>query len=117
MSLIDEGAPKLWLTKKTLDVRKALPSSFGPDSFYAPIYAQGAKARNVVAYARGADVAVVAPRLLMSLEDGWADTALELPGGWWVDRFTGERYDGSVRLGRLSDVFPVALLVREGAAG
>jgi len=67
----------------------------------------------VVAYVRGGRVAVVAPRLVLGLRDGWGDTTVTLPEGRWTDALGGSTADeGEVWLAPLLSGFPVALLVR-----
>jgi (1->4)-alpha-D-glucan 1-alpha-D-glucosylmutase len=108
----DEGAPKLWLTHRTLDVRRRLEATFAGGG-YQPLPVSGARAANVVTYLRGDEVAVVVPRLVMGLRDGWADTAIDLPPGRWFDELGGTTADeGPVSLAALLSGFPVALLVR-----
>jgi (1->4)-alpha-D-glucan 1-alpha-D-glucosylmutase len=107
----DEGTAKLWLTMRALDVRRRC---IGVGTPYGPLEAVGERAANVVAYLRGEDVAVVAPRLVLGLRDGWGDTTVELPSGRWTDELGGATLDGgaAVRLAELLAGFPVALLVR-----
>jgi (1->4)-alpha-D-glucan 1-alpha-D-glucosylmutase len=108
----DEGAPKLWLTMRALDVRRRFEGCFAGGS-YEPLAAAGGCATNVVAYARGEDVAVIVPRLVMGLRNGWGDTTVELPPGRWLDELGGTWADeGTVSLAALLSGFPVALLVR-----
>jgi (1->4)-alpha-D-glucan 1-alpha-D-glucosylmutase len=58
-------------------------------------------------------MAVIVPRLVMGLADGWGDTAVELPAGDWMDALTGrETKGGRADLARLTAAFPVALLTR-----
>ena len=65
-----------------------------------------------VAFARGGEAVVVAPRWLARLDGKWLDTTIELPGGTWVDELSGERYQGgTVRLDALLGGFPGALLL------
>jgi (1->4)-alpha-D-glucan 1-alpha-D-glucosylmutase len=67
----------------------------------------------VVAYVRGGRVAVIVPRLVMGLGDGWGDTTVSLPDGRWHDELGGSTADeGPVALAALLSGFPVALLVR-----
>jgi (1->4)-alpha-D-glucan 1-alpha-D-glucosylmutase len=114
LGLGDEGGPKLWLTMRALGLRARMPSAFDPGAAYRPLEATGARAANVVAYLRGGDeVAVIVPRLVLGLGDGWGDTSVELPAGRWTDELTGEGVDGGrVGLAELLAGFPVALLVR-----
>ncbi|HTJ76336.1 MAG TPA: malto-oligosyltrehalose synthase [Acidimicrobiales bacterium] len=110
-ALDDDGTAKLWLTMRALDVRRRC---IGTDTPYAPLAAGGERAANVVAYLRGDEVAVIAPRLVLGLRDGWGDTAVELPAGRWADELGGATVDGGrpVALAELLDGFPLALLVR-----
>ncbi|MGI8983757.1 MAG: malto-oligosyltrehalose synthase [Acidimicrobiales bacterium] len=108
----DEGLPKLWLTQRALDVRRRLEACFAGAS-YRPLAGAGERAGHVVAYLRGERVAVVVPRLVMGLRDGWGDTTVELPDGTWTDELGGSTLAGGpAALGALLADFPVALLVR-----
>jgi (1->4)-alpha-D-glucan 1-alpha-D-glucosylmutase len=108
----DDGAPKLWLTQRALDVRRRLPNCF-EGAAYDPLTAAGERAANVVAYVRGGRVAVIVPRLVMGLRAGWGDTTVTLPAGRWTDELGGSTADGGpVSLAALLSGFPVALLVR-----
>ncbi len=108
----DEGAPKLWLTMRALDLRRRLEDCFA-GATYRPLPAAGERAAHAVAYLRGDRVAVIAPRLVMGLRAGWGDTTVELPEGRWADELGGSVTDGGpVSLAALLADFPVALLVR-----
>ena len=108
----DDGTPKLWLTQRALDVRRRLADCFA-GATYEPLSAAGERAANVVAYARGGRVAVIVPRLVLGLGDGWGDTTVMLPEGRWTDELGGSTADeGPVSLAALLSGFPVALLVR-----
>ncbi len=110
----DEGAPKLWLVHRALGVRRRRPRAFTPEAAYRPLWASGEKAQHAVAYLRGDDVVVVAPRLVIGLGDSWGDTSLDLPPGHWVDELGGERSwpGGTTPLAELLVDFPVAVLGR-----
>ncbi|MEX1162904.1 MAG: hypothetical protein WEB03_04925, partial [Nitriliruptor sp.] len=120
---VDEGLPKLWVTARALQRRRDRPASFGPDGTYTPRYATGARADHVVAFTRGDDVAVVAPRQVISLGSefetwDWHDTELELPPGRWRCVLSDQVVDGGGGPVAVADVlaaFPVALLVRDGS--
>jgi len=108
----EEGAPKLWLTLRALDVRRRLEATFAGGG-YSPLISRGPRAANVVAFERGGEVAVVVPRLVLGLREGWGDTTVDLPPGRWVDELGGSTAGGGpVHLGSLLAGFPVALLVR-----
>lgn len=113
-----DGLPKLWLTQKTLHLRRRHPEGFSAGSSYAVLRVSGRKARHAVAFQRGKNVVVVAPRLVLRLAGDWADTELQLPGGEWHNEFTGETVAGSsIKLAELLLRFPVALLTRKEKAG
>ena len=44
---------------------------------------------------------------------GWGETSLVLPDGQWKDALTGGSFSGTVRVGDLLDLLPVALLTRD----
>jgi (1->4)-alpha-D-glucan 1-alpha-D-glucosylmutase len=72
LARMDEGAPKLWLIRRALDVRRRRPRAFGPGpaGAYTPLEPQGERAKHVVAFARGAgegEVVTVVPRLVLGL--------------------------------------------------
>ena len=106
-----EGLPKLWLIQKTLKLREQF-SGFSRFN-YKPIFAGGAKAENVVAFSRGGKVITIVPRFLLKLDNDWQNTTLELPAGNWRNEFTGENFDGKIRMKNLFRKFPVALLVKK----
>jgi len=95
-----------------------------PADAYAPLFASGARAEHVVAYARG-DAIVVVPRLPRTLSgeapplgDVWADTVVELPKGAraasYRDLLTGRVVNRAHRavlaLADVLAVLPVAVL-------
>jgi (1->4)-alpha-D-glucan 1-alpha-D-glucosylmutase len=102
---MDEGLPKLLVVQRALRLRERMGE-------YRPLWASGPKASNLVAFQRGADVIVGAPRLLMSAGN-FEDTHLEIPEGRWSDEFTGEVFEGGrTEVRRLLARFPVMLLAR-----
>jgi len=102
---MEEGLPKLMVVQRALRVRDRLGE-------YRPLWASGPKAANLVAFQRGADVVVAAPRLSMSAGN-FEDTHLEIPEGQWSDQFTGEVFKGGrAEVGRLLARFPVMLAAR-----
>ena len=113
-----EGAPKIWLLHRALAARASHPGSFGPAAGYRPIEVRGSRAANVIAYQRGEDVLVIAPRLVMGLGEpvAWADTLLPLPPGRWRDALHEQTVaQGETALAALLEAFPVALLLREAS--
>jgi (1->4)-alpha-D-glucan 1-alpha-D-glucosylmutase len=109
----DEGHPKLWVIKKTLEVRWKKPELFGADGCYQPVAARGEKAGHVIAFLRGDEVATVVPRFTIRLGGRWGDTAVSLPEGDWKNELTGETFAAwDVNISELLKQFPVALLTR-----
>lgn len=111
MDRIDEGLPKMLVVRRTLELRGRRPEAFGEAGSYLPISASGSKAAHVVAFCRSRAAITVVPRLVLGLQDGWAETMVHLPAGTWRDVFSGERVGGgTVPAAQLLDKFPVALL-------
>ena len=129
------GKAKLYLTWKTLDLRRKESSLFR-DGCYIPSDARGQRAAHIVAFAReyqGRTVIVVVPRLCAGLlgenldsicdEALWGDTTIEIPpspGNCYHNLFTGECILPSkieekfvLSVSQLLRHFPVAVLIRE----
>jgi (1->4)-alpha-D-glucan 1-alpha-D-glucosylmutase len=107
----DPALSKLFVTQRLLALRRALPAEFGPLSGYRPLEVSGSRARHVVAFARGEQISVAVPRLLIGLGGDYADTEVELPKGIFEHCLTGERVAGGrVRAAALFSTFPVAVL-------
>lgn len=109
------GAAKLLLVHRTLTLRRDRPELF---QGFTPLAVAGEAAAHAIAYARSADLVVVATRLPVGLAErgGWGDTTLTLPIGEWADALTGARIaSGPTALASLLGRYPVALLVRQGA--
>jgi (1->4)-alpha-D-glucan 1-alpha-D-glucosylmutase len=114
LARMDEGLPKLWTIAKALQVRNEFAQSFGADSKYTPLVAEGDRKDHVVAFLRGEDVAVIVPRLTEAVTNGWQGTTVKLPRGSWRNRLTGASApEGNLKIETLLAEFPVALLVRE----
>jgi (1->4)-alpha-D-glucan 1-alpha-D-glucosylmutase len=117
MADIDSGLAKIWLIHRTLAVRARRPELFGAEASYRAIEVSGARAENVVAFARGDEAVVVAPRLVTQVgwpDPDWGDTVIDLPGGRWRDELSEEAFEGgTVALSALLREFPVALLLPE----
>jgi (1->4)-alpha-D-glucan 1-alpha-D-glucosylmutase len=108
-----EGVAKLWLVAKVLRLRAADPALF--EGAYVPLAASGARAQNLVAFARGDGLVTIVPRLVAKLDGGsspasWGDTHVPLPPGRWRDHLTGVPVDGAASAAFAR--FPVALLTR-----
>ncbi|HVE99028.1 MAG TPA: malto-oligosyltrehalose synthase [Mycobacteriales bacterium] len=114
-----EGLPKLHVVRTALRLRRERPDSFGPAGAYRALRATGPAAGHCLAFTRGADVAVVVPRLPGRLGT-WGGTTLDLPAGEWTSLLDdGNHTGGRVPVGDLLARFPVALLDRrrESATG
>ena len=109
----DSGMPKLWMTARILNVRKARPEDFSPASKYQPLVAQGSHLGRLLAFRRGDNLIAVVPRFTMTLAGEWADTRLPLPGGAWRNCFTDQVIQREVLPAALFELFPVALLIRD----
>ena len=107
----DEGLPKLWLIRQTLALRAQRPHLFGAESSYRPIDLPGAD--RLIAYARGEEAIVLAPRFVLREGRTFPDAVIDLPDGVWQNVFTGESIHGRIELDAIFARFPVALLWRE----
>jgi (1->4)-alpha-D-glucan 1-alpha-D-glucosylmutase len=108
---------KLLVTSAALRLRRAHPDWFAGG--YQPLMAEGTAAQHTFAFGRGGYAVTVVTRLPAGLtaNGGWADTVLPLPRGHWRDVLTGISHAGGrPSLAELTKRYPVALLVREGAA-
>ena len=114
MARSDDGLPKLFTIHRALAIRLDRPSSFGADAAYTPLIAEGPKAAHLVGFMRGDDVAVLVPRLPMTLNGYWSSTTVTLPEGRWKNNFTSATLEGgAAKLQTVFDEFPLALLTRE----
>ncbi len=112
---MDDGLPKLWLIYKALHLRREHPEWFDRESAYSPMAVDGPRMDHLVAYLRGENVAIVAPRWNVKLGGNFGSTTVELPEGTWNQLLTGDKFDGGLlRVQSLLKRFPVALLVRNG---
>ncbi|MGN6577265.1 MAG: malto-oligosyltrehalose synthase [Nocardioides sp.] len=103
---------KLYLTVRTLQLRKDLRDSFGDAGSYTPL---PATSRHLVGFTRGEEVAVLVTRAPRRLEaaGGWADQTARLPEGLWRDELTETLHEGgTVRCADVFESMPVALLRR-----
>lgn len=109
----DRGLSKMWLIIKTLELRRNRGRSFGPGSFYKPLYASGEKPSHLVCCLRGGDCLVMATRFPLKLDGSWGQTLISLPEGEWRNHFTGGVFqEGSVRVSEILGSFPVGFLYR-----
>ncbi len=136
VSKLSNGPAKLYVTWKTLQLRKQNASVFQRGA-YAPLSVSGEQSEHVITFERqheSCSIVVVAPRLCAGLlsesldtlckEEIWRNTAIAIPGdriSCYHNVFTGEclpvKTAGDANKGsslRLADVlrtFPVALLM------
>jgi (1->4)-alpha-D-glucan 1-alpha-D-glucosylmutase len=108
-----DGAPKLWLIARLLELRRTRPELF-ESSAYTPLAVAGPKASHAVAFSRGALLAIV-PRLLVGLGGDWDGTSIELPPGPWKNVLTADQVDGGAPfdLSQTLQAFPVAVMVQD----
>jgi (1->4)-alpha-D-glucan 1-alpha-D-glucosylmutase len=114
----EEGGPKMLVVRRALALRSETNALAG-DAAYEALPFSGEAAEHGIGYLRGGTVAVVAPRLSLTLEraGGWRDTTVAVPEGDWVNVLTGDRVDspGSIDVSRLTERLPVALLTKGSA--
>ncbi len=114
----EAGTPKLWLIHRVLRLRQEKPEWFGPPAPHLPFYAMGPQASRIVAFRRGSNIVVVAPRLwAVLLAHGFGETQLDLPAGEYRNLFNPDAsYTGRVDVSVLLSDFPVALLYTESVS-
>ena len=132
-----DGRPKLYLTWKTLELRRALTELFEHGE-YLPFEVAGERVDHLVAFARRKRddllISVSSRRhanllgdedTLLPAQSAWSDTrvvlpedfaSIELRNVFTGETVTGEDFEGDVvlRAGELLQGFPVALLVTDG---
>ncbi|HEY1212833.1 MAG TPA: malto-oligosyltrehalose synthase [Bryobacteraceae bacterium] len=109
---MEEGLPKLWTVYHALRTRRKHMEAFAGE--YRVLNAAGSKAKHLIAFMRGRDVVVLAPRLVLQLGNNWENTTVELPAGNWRNELTRAPVTGgTVRLRELLEAFPTALLTRK----
>jgi (1->4)-alpha-D-glucan 1-alpha-D-glucosylmutase len=107
----DAGAPKLALIRECLSLRRRQLDAFGADGSYRPLSVTGADGVQVVAFARGDEVAVAVPR--MPLSSTFDDAQVRLPDGRWRNILTATDHDGGeIPFNDLRGAFPVAVIER-----
>ncbi len=128
---LQDGQIKLYLTWKTLALRRACEALFR-DGDYLPLKTHGARAEQLCAFSRhahGERLVVLVPRLFGSLMDGgarptgaavWGDTWVELPERMqtqWINVLTDQQIETQqlagtpgLLLAQVFEWFPYALL-------
>jgi (1->4)-alpha-D-glucan 1-alpha-D-glucosylmutase len=114
LARMDEGLPKLWVTRQALAVRAERPDAFGSDGGYETLEVSGERPEHLIAFARGGGAVVtLAPRLVRGLAGSFGDTTVAVPGGAYRNVLDGsETSGGKVRVADVLARFPLALLVR-----
>jgi (1->4)-alpha-D-glucan 1-alpha-D-glucosylmutase len=112
----DDGRPKLWLIARGLALRRAHARCFARGSAYQPVVAQGSRLGHVFGFLRGGEVLTLVPRFLHTLRGDWGNTLVPLPPGTWKNWLSGVTLQGDVFPSALFKDFPVAVLVKAGAA-
>lgn len=115
----DDGAIKLYVIRRALELRRKRPASFGPGASgaYRVLAFDGPDAGRCLGFTRGSDVAVVVPRLasraFRQRRDWRPEAICELPPGTWRNGLTGTSWEGGRReLGQLLGELPVGLFER-----
>ncbi|RSZ62112.1 malto-oligosyltrehalose synthase [Corynebacterium hylobatis] len=115
---------KLHIVHEGMQVRHDHPEYFISGDVQA-VFADGPAYSHLIGLARGSvnqpgeegiGVITLATRRPLRLAErgGWAGTTVTLPQGQWLDRLTGRIYEATVPLTEVMDLFPTALLVRQG---
>jgi len=116
---MDEGLPKLWVTRQALAAREACPDGFGPGGTYAPVQTEGSRPDAVVAYRRGERAVVVAPRRTVDTQAWSGLTTVAVPPGRWRDVMSGRdietRAGQPISVSELWRDFPVSLLIQKAS--
>lgn len=108
---VDDGAPKLLVTHRALELRGERPQAFAGS--YDRLETNN---DHLIGFTRGGEVAVLVPRLVLSRAPDWAEANVSLPPGGWENVFTRETTSGTAALGTILRDFPVALLARKDAS-
>jgi (1->4)-alpha-D-glucan 1-alpha-D-glucosylmutase len=118
MDRMEEGLPKLWVIKTLLALRSEHPEWFDAGAEYEALELTGSGREHAFGFTRAGRVAVIVPRLPLTIDGKWGDTAVKLPAGRWRNLFGADAVSGgATRLSGLLSVAPVVVLVREGEKG
>lgn len=114
MARMEEGLPKLFLTREILRLRAREPEAFGEEAAYRALEVSGDDAEYCFALLRGERIAVLVQRFPLSRTGEWGGTSLELPEGTWTNVLTGVAVQGgAAAVSRLLGDVPVAVLRRD----
>lgn len=107
-----DGAVKLHVLNRLLDLRARHPDSVGPGGDYRALEATGRDERRVIAFARGDAVVGILTRWWQRRR-GLGAAQLPLPEGQWVNVLTGSGpWAGRVKVAEVIAPLPVAALER-----
>ncbi len=107
-----DGLTKMALIHRLLGLRADRPESFSAAAALRPLPVSGPDREHVVAFARGDDVVVVVPRLVLSLDGRLPQASVSLPNGEWRDVLSDQLVAGGERdVPDLFAHFPVAVIV------
>jgi (1->4)-alpha-D-glucan 1-alpha-D-glucosylmutase len=108
------GTAKIGLIATTLALRRRRAGAFDERGRYAPVWAQGEFADDVVAFTRGDPACVIslAQRRSLRRRGRWGATMITLPEGRWKNLCDGVDHGGEVLVAGLLYAFPVAVLER-----
>ncbi|MBK8977538.1 MAG: malto-oligosyltrehalose synthase [Planctomycetes bacterium] len=109
----DIGVAKQWLVHRVLGLRRDRPQAFGADAPPERLAVSGPDERCAVAFARGGEIAVVAPRFVLATggRPATLDFTVALPAGRWRSGWDGAPVGVRPNAAELFEHFPVALLV------
>jgi (1->4)-alpha-D-glucan 1-alpha-D-glucosylmutase len=112
---MDSGLPKMWVIRKTLELRRRRLECFGASAGYQQLEVQGDHA---VAFGRSApggeiETVTIVPLLSFKRDRAWRETQVQVPEGEWRSVFDGRNIRGGWKqLADLLELFPVCLLER-----
>lgn len=119
LSRMNDGLPKLWVTRQALSARREHRECFEPAAAYEPITANGSQPDRVVAYRRGQRAITVVPRLTVDIDAWSGQTAVRLPAGRWRDVMSGRMFESEgIQATIVADLWgdlPLSLLIQEAS--
>ncbi|MFW5994540.1 MAG: malto-oligosyltrehalose synthase [Spirochaetia bacterium] len=108
---MEEGLPKLALTRAGLRLRLRRPEVFAPPggqapADYRPLHVSGPASGYLIAFSRADSVLCIAPRLPAQSELRYPETVVVLPDGEFRDIITGAEYRSGVEYRSSADRRP-----------
>jgi (1->4)-alpha-D-glucan 1-alpha-D-glucosylmutase len=112
-----DGAVKLHVLSRLLDLRARQPDALGPEGDYRALETTGRDERRVIAFARGDTVVGILTRWWQR-RGGLGAARLSLPEGRWTNVLTGSGpWAGDVKVAEVIGPLPVAALERVSDEG